>query len=67
MRDNSSWRGVRTGSVAAAPWEGEIVWEYVNPFFGEPLFGGPPSSESNQSIRALRYSAEEIARAQSSG
>ena len=42
---------------------GEIVWEYVNPFFGRPLFGGPPTSESNQVFRALRYSAEEIARA----
>jgi uncharacterized protein (UPF0248 family) len=43
--------------------EGEIVWEYVNPFFGKPLFGGPPTSESNQVFRALRYSAEEIAKA----
>ena len=47
--------------------EGKIVWEYVNPFFGEPLFGGPPSSESNQVFRAFRHSADEIARAQSSG
>jgi uncharacterized protein (UPF0248 family) len=44
--------------------EGEIVWEYINPFFGKPFFGGPPTSESNQVFRALRYSAEEIARAQ---
>jgi hypothetical protein len=43
--------------------EGEIVWEYVNPFFGKPFFGGPPASQSNQVFRALRYSAEEIARA----
>lgn len=43
--------------------EGEIVWEYVNPFFGKPLFGGPPSSESNQVFRAIRYNAEEIASA----
>jgi hypothetical protein len=43
--------------------EGEIVWEYVNPFFGKPFFGGPPTSESNQVFRALRYSAEEIAQA----
>jgi hypothetical protein len=43
--------------------EGEIVWEYVNPFFGKPFFGGPPTSESNQVFRAIRYSAEEIARA----
>src|SRR5262249_44295083 len=42
--------------------EGEIVWEYVNPFFGKPFFGGPPMSESNQVFRAIRYSEEEIAR-----
>ena len=43
--------------------EGEIVWEYVNPFFGKPLFGGREGSESNQVFRAYRYSPEEIARA----
>jgi uncharacterized protein (UPF0248 family) len=43
--------------------EGEIVWEYVNPFFGRPFFGGPPRAETNQVFRALRYSPEEIARA----
>ena len=47
--------------------EGEIVWEYINPFFGEPFFGGPPGSESNQVFRAVRYSADEIARARHSG
>jgi arylsulfotransferase ASST len=46
--------------------EGEIVWEYVNPFFGKPFFGGPPASVSNQVFRAIRYSAEEIARARAS-
>jgi len=40
--------------------EGEIVWEYV-------FFGGPPTSESNQVFRAIRYSAEDIARARRSG
>jgi uncharacterized protein (UPF0248 family) len=43
--------------------EGEIVWEYVNPFFGRPFFGGPAHSQTNQVFRALRYSPEEIARA----
>ena len=47
--------------------EGETVWEYVNPFFGKPFFGGPPTSESNQVFRALRYSAEEIAKARGTG
>ena len=42
---------------------GEIVWEYVNPLFGKPFFGGTPGSESNQVFRAIRYSAEEITRA----
>lgn len=47
--------------------EGEIVWEYVNPFFGTPLFGGPEGSESNQVFRAYRYSAEEVARGRGLG
>jgi hypothetical protein len=47
--------------------EGDIVWEYVSPFFGRPLFGGPPSSESNQVFRAIRYDADEIARARRTG
>ncbi len=47
--------------------EGEVVWEYVNPFFGKPFFGGSPNSESNQVFRAVCYGAEEIARARSTG
>ena len=47
--------------------EGETVWEHVNPFFGTPFFGGPPTSHSNQAFRALRYSAEEIAKARGAG
>jgi hypothetical protein len=42
--------------------EGETVWEYVNPFFGTPLFGGRKGSESNQVFRAYRYGEDEIAR-----
>jgi len=45
----------------------QLVWEYVNPFFGKPFFGGPQGSESNWVFRALRYSAEEIARARGAG
>jgi hypothetical protein len=37
---------------------GEVVWEYVNPYFG-----GPPNAQHNRVFRAYRYSAEEIARA----
>jgi uncharacterized protein (UPF0248 family) len=47
--------------------EGEIVWEYVNPFFGKPLFGGREGSESNQVFRAYRYSAKDIALARARG
>ena len=43
--------------------EGEIVWEYVNPFVGRPFFAGSPDTQGNLVFRALRYSAEEIARA----
>jgi hypothetical protein len=38
---------------------GDIVWEYVNPYFG-----GPPGRPANAVFRAYRYTAEEIARAQ---
>ncbi|HWP60405.1 MAG TPA: aryl-sulfate sulfotransferase [Candidatus Acidoferrales bacterium] len=37
---------------------GEIVWEYVNPFFG-----GPSNAQVNEVFRVYRYTAEEIARA----
>ena len=43
--------------------DGEIVWEYVNPFFGRPFFAGSTDVQGNLVFRALRYSAEEIARA----
>jgi Arylsulfotransferase (ASST) len=39
---------------------GELVWEYVNPYFG-----GAPIN--NRVFRAYRYSAEEIARARATG
>ena len=41
---------------------GEVVWEYVNPYFG-----GPPKAQNNRVFRAYRYSAEEIARARATG
>jgi hypothetical protein len=41
---------------------GDIVWEYVNPYFG-----GPPMAQNNRIFRAYRYSAEEIARAKTTG
>lgn len=38
--------------------EGEVVWEFVNPYFGEA-----PNGPNNRVFRAYRYSEEEIARA----
>jgi hypothetical protein len=51
---NEGWFG-RFFEVTSA---GEVVWEYVNPYFG-----GPPRALNNQVFRAYRYSADEIARA----
>ena len=42
--------------------EGELVWEYVNPYFGEG-----PNGLNNRVFRAYRYSAEEIDRARATG
>jgi hypothetical protein len=39
--------------------EGEVVWEYVNPYFG-----GLAKTESNQVFRVYRYDAAQIATAQ---
>jgi hypothetical protein len=52
---NEGWFG-RFFEVTA---EGDVVWEYVNPYFG-----GPPKALSNRVFRVYRYTAEEIARAQ---
>ena len=41
---------------------GELVWEFVNPYFGEG-----PTGINNRVFRAYRYSEEEIARARSTG
>jgi hypothetical protein len=41
---------------------GELVWEYVNPYFE-----GPANAQNNRVFRAYRYSAEEIARARATG
>lgn len=39
--------------------DGQVVWEYVNPYFGAPA--GPPNAPpSNAVFRAFRYSAEEV-------
>ncbi len=42
--------------------DGDVVWEYVNPFFG-----GSPDAQTSSVFRAYRYTEQEIARARSSG
>jgi hypothetical protein len=41
--------------------EGEVVWEYVNPYFSPVT--GPARAQGNQVFRMYRYTEEEIARA----
>lgn len=41
---------------------GELVWEYVNPYFNEG-----PNGLNNRVFRAYRYSVQEIARAKATG
>ena len=42
--------------------QGELVWEYVNPFFNEG-----PNGLNNRVFRAYRYNEEEIGRAKATG
>jgi outer membrane protein assembly factor BamB len=42
--------------------DGELVWEFVNPYFGEG-----PNEPNNRVFRAYRYSADEVARAKATG
>jgi Arylsulfotransferase (ASST) len=41
---------------------GEVVWEFVNPYFSEG-----PNGPNNRVFRAYRYSADEVARAKATG
>jgi hypothetical protein len=41
--------------------EGEVVWEYVSPFFGPPT--AEPRMQFNGVFRAYRYTDEEVDRA----
>lgn len=43
--------------------DGDTVWEYVNPFFGPS--NAAPKAQTNVVFRSYRYTADEIARAQS--
>jgi hypothetical protein len=42
--------------------DGDVVWEYDNPFFD-----GPSDAQTNWVFRAYRYTEQEIARARLSG
>ena len=44
--------------------EADVVWEYVNPYFGPATLA--PKLQQNNVFRAYRYSEEEIARARKS-
>ena len=55
---NEGWFG-RFFEVTRA---GEVVWEYVNPYFTDS-----PQGPLNQVFRAYRYSEEDIARARATG
>jgi hypothetical protein len=50
------------GRFFEVTFEGELVWEYVNPYFGEG-----PTGLNNRVFRAYRYSTDEIAKAKATG
>lgn len=50
------------GSIFEVTHDGEVVWEYVNPHFIEPV-SMPGTQPRNTVFRAFRYSADEIERA----
>ena len=41
--------------------DGEVVWEYVNPYFGPA--SEPAKAQNNNVFRIYRYTEKEIARA----
>ncbi len=43
--------------------EGDVVWEYVNPYFGSRSANARPQEQVNTVWRAYRYTAAEIAKA----
>ncbi len=54
---NDGWFG-RLFEVTS---QGEVVWEYVSPYFGPA--SDPPQAQSNYIFRAYRYTEEEVAKA----
>ena len=51
------------GRIFEVTMDGELVWEFVNPYFG----GNSHHGLNNRLFRAYRYSEEEIARAKATG
>lgn len=49
------------GRIFEVALDGEVVWEFVNPYFGQPA-GNPDAPLQNSVFRAFRYSEDEIAR-----
>ena len=54
---NDGWFG-RFFEVTSA---GDVVWEYVNPYFGPAI--EPAKAQNNNVFRIYRYTEKEIARA----
>ena len=50
------------GRLFAVTADGKLVWDFVNPYFGEG-----PTGQHNRVFRAHRYSKEEIAKAKATG
>jgi hypothetical protein len=50
------------GRIFEVTSDAELVWEFVNPYFGEG-----PNGPNNRVFRAYRYSADEVARAKARG
>ena len=50
------------GRIFEVKTDGVLVWELVNPYFGDGT-----NDPNNRVFRACRYSAEEIARAKATG
>ena len=50
-----------SGRIFEVTPEGDVVWEYVNPYFGPS--SAAPKAQTNNVFRAYRYTEEEIARA----
>ena len=51
------------GRLFEVTFQGNLVWEFVNPYFGDPAGHGGGQVPTNSVFRAFRYSEEQIERA----